>query len=60
MAQSGKPLFGIDSTNHETLVIFGGGTPVKGGTRWSGRLEPAAGRSTRDLEVAEAAASAFA
>ena len=24
MAQSGKPLFGSDSTNHEKVVIFGG------------------------------------
>ena len=29
MAQSGKPLFGIDSTNHEKVVIFGGGIPLK-------------------------------
>src|ERR1700743_857507 len=29
MAQSGKPLFGINSTNHERVVIFGGGIPVK-------------------------------
>src|SRR3954463_5058410 len=25
MAKSGKPLFGINSTNHEKVVIFGGG-----------------------------------
>ncbi|HUE11615.1 MAG TPA: heme-binding protein, partial [Steroidobacteraceae bacterium] len=31
MAQSGKPLFGIDSTNHEKVVIFGGGVPLKMG-----------------------------
>ena len=31
MAQSGKPLFGIDSTNHERVVIFGGGIPLKAG-----------------------------
>lgn len=29
MAQSGKPLFGINSTNHEKIVIFAGGMPVK-------------------------------
>jgi uncharacterized protein GlcG (DUF336 family) len=29
MAQSGKPLFGINSTNHEKVVIFAGGVPVK-------------------------------
>src|ERR1700744_3770437 len=31
LAQSGKPLFGINSTNHERIVIFAGGMPVKVG-----------------------------
>ena len=31
LAQSGKPLFGINSTNHEKVVIFGGGVPIKVG-----------------------------
>src|SRR5580698_10718296 len=31
MAQSGKPLFGINSTNHDKIVIFAGGMPVKVG-----------------------------
>jgi uncharacterized protein GlcG (DUF336 family) len=29
MAQAGKPLFGINSTNHDKVVIFAGGMPVK-------------------------------
>ncbi len=29
MAQAGKPLFGINSTNHDKVVIFAGGMPVR-------------------------------
>jgi uncharacterized protein GlcG (DUF336 family) len=59
MAQSGKPLFGIDSTNHEKVVIFGGGVPLKMGDVVVGALGASGGTVDQDLEVAEAAASAF-
>ena len=60
MAQSGKPLFGIDSTNHEKVVIFGGGIPLKMGGAVVGALGASGGTVDQDLEVAEAAAAAFA
>jgi uncharacterized protein GlcG (DUF336 family) len=59
MAQSGKPLFGIDSTNHEKVVIFGGGIPLKMGDIVVGALGASGGTVDQDLEVAEAAASSF-
>lgn len=59
MAQSGKPLFGIDSTNHEKVVIFGGGVPLKMGDTVVGALGASGGTVDQDLEVAEAAAAAF-
>jgi uncharacterized protein GlcG (DUF336 family) len=59
MAQSGKPLFGIDSTNHEKVVIFGGGVPLKMGDVVVGALGASGGTVDQDLEVAEAAASVF-
>lgn len=59
MAQSGKPLFGIDSTNHEKVVIFGGGIPLKVGDVVVGALGASGGTVDQDVEVAEAAISAF-
>jgi uncharacterized protein GlcG (DUF336 family) len=59
MAQSGKPLFGIDSTNHDKVVIFGGGVPLKMGDIVVGGLGASGGTVDQDLEVAEAAVSAF-
>jgi len=59
MAQSGKPLFGIDSTNHEKVVIFGGGVPIKEGETVIGGLGASGGTVDQDLEVAEAAAAGF-
>src|ERR1700704_2427514 len=55
MAQSGKPLFGIDSTNHDKVVIFGGGIPLKMGDTVIGALGASGGTVDQDLEVAEAA-----
>jgi uncharacterized protein GlcG (DUF336 family) len=59
MAQSGKPLFGIDSTNHEKVVIFGGGIPLKIGDTVVGGLGASGGTVDQDLEVAEAAVAEF-
>src|SRR5271170_1700851 len=49
MAQSGKPLFGIDSTNHEKVVIFGGGIPIKIGDTVVGGLGASGGTVDQDL-----------
>jgi uncharacterized protein GlcG (DUF336 family) len=59
MAQSGKPLFGIQNTNHEKVVIFGGGAPVKDGENVIGAVGASGGTVDQDLKVAEAAVASF-
>jgi uncharacterized protein GlcG (DUF336 family) len=59
MAQSGKPLFGINSTNHEKVVIFAGGTPIKVGDVVIGALGASGGTVDQDQKVADAAVEAF-
>jgi uncharacterized protein GlcG (DUF336 family) len=59
MAQSGKPLFGIDSTNHDKVVIFGGGVPIKIDDVVIGALGASGGTVDQDVEVAEAALGAL-
>ena len=66
LAQSGYPLFGIDSTNHiggtnhEKVVILGGGVPLKVDDVVIGALGASGGTVDEDLKVAKAAISAFA
>ena len=56
MAQSGKPLFGINSTNHERVVIFAGGMPViRDGTVIGAVGVKAGGTVEQDHKVVEAA-----
>jgi uncharacterized protein GlcG (DUF336 family) len=57
MAQSGKPLFGINSTNHEKIVIFAGGMPVKLGDVVIGAVGASGGTVDQDQKVVEAAIS---
>jgi uncharacterized protein GlcG (DUF336 family) len=59
MAQSGKPLFGINSTNHEKVVIFAGGMPIKVGDAVIGALGASGGTVDQDQKVADAAVEAF-
>lgn len=59
MAQSGKPLFGINSTNHDRVVIFAGGLPVKRGDVVVGGIGASGGTVEQDEKVVEAAAAAF-
>jgi uncharacterized protein GlcG (DUF336 family) len=59
MAQSGEPLFGIDSTNHDKIVIFGGGVPIKSGDTVIGAVGASGGTVKQDIEVVEAAVAAF-
>jgi uncharacterized protein GlcG (DUF336 family) len=59
MAQSGKPLFGIQNTNHEKVVIFGGGAPVKDGDSVIGAVGASGGTVDQDLKVAEAAVASY-
>jgi uncharacterized protein GlcG (DUF336 family) len=59
MAQSGKPLFGIQNTNHEKVVIFGGGAPVKIGDVVIGAVGASGGTVDQDLKVVQAAVASF-
>ncbi|HEX4695422.1 heme-binding protein [Sphingomonas sp.] len=59
MAQSGEPLFGIQNTNHDRIVIFGGGIPIKVGDTVIGAIGASGGTVDQDTEVAEAALAAF-
>jgi uncharacterized protein GlcG (DUF336 family) len=59
MAQAGKPLFGINSTNHEKVVIFAGGAPVKDGDAVIGAVGASGGTVDQDEKVVEAAVAAF-
>jgi uncharacterized protein GlcG (DUF336 family) len=59
MAQAGKPLFGINSTNHDKVVIFAGGMPVKVGDMVIGAVGASGGTVDQDQEVVEAAVAAF-
>ena len=59
MAQSGKPLFGINSTNHEKVVIFAGGAPIKIDDVVIGALGASGGTVEQDQKVADAALEAF-
>ncbi|HEX3835535.1 MAG TPA: heme-binding protein [Steroidobacteraceae bacterium] len=59
MAQSGKPLFGIHSTNHDRVVIFAGGLPVKSGDTVIGAVGASGGTVEQDEKVVEAAVAVF-
>lgn len=59
MAQSGKPLFGINSTNHERVVIFAGGMPVKDSDTVIGAVGASGGTVDQDQQVVEAAVGAL-
>lgn len=59
MAQSGKPLFGINSTNHERVVIFGGGEPIKRGDKVIGAVGASGGTVDQDQKVVDAAVAGF-
>ena len=59
MAQSGKPLFGINSTNHDKVVIFAGGMPVHRAARSLARVGASGGTVEQDQKVVEAAVAMF-
>jgi uncharacterized protein GlcG (DUF336 family) len=58
-SQSGQSLFGINTTNHEKIIIFGGGIPVKANGAVVGAVGASGGSVVNDIKVAEAAAAAF-
>lgn len=59
MAEPGKPLFGIQNTNHDRSVIFGGGAPIKVGDTIVGAIGSSGGTIDQDIQVIEAALAAF-
>ncbi len=59
MSQNGKPLFGIQNTNHGRIVIFGGGVPIKRDGAVVGAIGSSGGQVDQDISIVEAAAAAF-
>ena len=59
LAQSGKPLFGIQESNAGKVVIFGGGVPVVLDETIVGAVGTSAGTVEQDIAVAEAAIAAL-
>jgi len=59
LAQSGKPLFGIQESNAGKVVIFGGGIPVVLDGTIVGAVGASAGTVEQDIAVAEAAIAAL-
>ena len=55
LAQSGKPLFGIQESNSGKVVILGGGVPILSGDNIIGAVGTSAGAVEQDIEVAKAA-----
>lgn len=59
MAEPGKPLFGIQNTNHDRIVIFAGGLPIKVDGKVVGAIGSSGGQVDQDQQVVEAALAAF-
>lgn len=59
LAQSGKPLFGIQESNAGKVVIFGGGIPIIFDGNIVGAIGASAGTVDQDIAVAEAGAAVF-
>jgi uncharacterized protein GlcG (DUF336 family) len=59
LAQTDKPLFGIQESNAGKVVIFGGGIPVMFDGSIVGAVGASAGTVEQDIAVAEAAMAAL-
>ena len=59
MATPKKPLFGIQNTNDDSIVIFGGGAPVRQGGVVIGAIGASGGTVDQDVDVMQAALNAF-
>ncbi len=53
LAQPGKPLYGIQFTNNNRIVIFGGGEPLKNGDTVIGGIGVSGGSEDQDTFLAE-------
>ena len=58
-SQAGKSLFGIHTTNHGQIVIFGGGIPLTRKGVLVGAIGVSGGAVPQDIEVAKAGAKNF-
>lgn len=58
LARPGQPLYGIDSTNHGRIVVFGGGLPLFSGQNIIGGIGVSGGTVEQDVVVAEWAVKA--
>jgi uncharacterized protein GlcG (DUF336 family) len=59
LTQSGQPGFGLNTTNHSRVVIFGGGIPIKVDGVVIGAVGASGVSVEQDVSVARAAASGF-
>lgn len=59
LIQSGEPGFGLNTTNHSRVVIFGGEIPIKVDGVVIGAVGASSGSVEQDVSVARAAASGF-
>lgn len=58
-AQPDEPLFGINTTNDNRLIIFGGGIPLEKEGEIVGAIGVSGGSPEEDVTVAEAGVEAF-
>ena len=59
ITQSGQQGFGLNTTNHSKVVIFGGGIPIKLKGTVIGAVGASGGSVEQDVAVARAAAAGF-
>lgn len=59
LSQSGDEFFGIHVSNHEKVMIFAGGIPLKRDGKVVGAVGVSGGMGKQDQSVAEAGAQAF-
>ncbi len=57
MAQPGKPFYGIQISNHERIMVFAGGMPLRHGGQIVGAVGVSGGTGEQDQTVVEAAAA---
>lgn len=57
--QPDGPLYGLQTTDHERLVIFGGGIPLEQDGEVVGAIGSSGGMPDEDVEVAQAGADRF-
>src|SRR5258705_2602449 len=59
LAQPGAPLYGIEASNHGSLIVFAGGIPIVSDGRGVGAIGVSGGRVEQDQEGAEAGGAAL-